>query len=166
MKTASRLLSICALLVIVAGCSYFQFPGVHKISIQQGHIITQDMIDQLEPGMTKQQVRYVLGTPLLPATFDNDRWDYYYSLRRGRDGRFFQRHMTVYFDDGVMTRFEGDFEPTEVGDAPVTGEVDVELDDPEDEPIDPSLEAPDAGPAPAPAPQPDAEAPVPTPDQL
>lgn len=121
---ASQSLLIFVVLVSLAGCSYFQFPGVHRINIQQGHIITQDMIDQLQPGMTKRQVRFVLGDPLLPDTFNDDRWDYYYSLRRGQDGRFFQRSLTVFFADGVMTEYTGDFTPSTLGDAPLTGDAD------------------------------------------
>lgn len=107
MKIASKLSLVAVIFASLIGCSYFQFPGVHKIYVQQGHIITQDMIDQLEPGMTKRQVRYVLGTPLLADGFNEDRWDYHYSLRRG-DDTLRTRHMTVYFEDEQMTRFTGD----------------------------------------------------------
>lgn len=97
---------LCSLFML-AGCQYFQFPGVHKINIQQGHIITQEMIEQLEPGMNKRQVRFVLGTPLIDDIFSDDRWDYYYSLKMG-DGRFYKRTLTVYFDGDIMTHYEGE----------------------------------------------------------
>jgi len=113
MKIASKLSLVALFLASLTGCTYFQFPGVHKIFVQQGHIITQDMIDQLEPGMTKRQVRYVLGTPLLADGFNEDRWDYHYSLRRG-DNTLRTRHMTVYFEDGQMTRFTGDAIQTDI----------------------------------------------------
>ncbi|WP_020209138.1 outer membrane protein assembly factor BamE [Gilvimarinus chinensis] len=100
------LLVVCSLFLL-AGCQYFQFPGVHKINIQQGHIITEEMIGQLEPGMNKRQVRYILGTPLIDDVFNDDRWDYYYSLKMG-DGRFFKRSMTVYFDGDTYTHYEGE----------------------------------------------------------
>ncbi|MDQ2076357.1 outer membrane protein assembly factor BamE [Marinimicrobium sp. ABcell2] len=116
MKIASRLILVAALLASLAGCSYFQFPGVHKIYIQQGHIVTQDMLDQLEPGLTKRQVRYVLGTPLLADSFNEDRWDYHYSLRQG-DKTFRKRAMTVFFEDDRMTHFTGDFGRTNLEDA-------------------------------------------------
>lgn len=109
MKIASRLLLVAAVLASLVGCSYFQFPGVHKIYVQQGHVMTTEMVDQLEPGMTKRQVRYVLGTPLLANPFDADRWDYYYSLRRG-DKTLREKAMTVYFEDDKMTHFTGDVE--------------------------------------------------------
>jgi len=64
------------------------------------------MIDQLETGMTKRQVRFVLGTPLLEDGFNQDRWDYHYSLSRG-DENLRERHLTVYFENDQMTRYEG-----------------------------------------------------------
>lgn len=57
------------------------FPGVYKLDIPQGNILEKEKIDQIKPGMTKRQVRYVLGTPLMVDSFNQDRWDYYYSHR-------------------------------------------------------------------------------------
>ena len=108
MKIANRLILVATLFAGLAGCSYFQFPGVHKIYVQQGHIITDDMLEQLEPGLTKRQVRYVLGTPILADSFNDDRWDYYYSLRQG-DDLLRERSMVVFFEDDRMTHFTGDF---------------------------------------------------------
>lgn len=117
MKLASRLILVAAVIASIAGCTNFRFPGVHKINIQQGHIITEEMVQQLKPGMTKRQVRFVLGNTLLPNTFDDDRWDYYYSLRRGADGKFIEHLLTVYFEDDKMVRWEGDYlrGPTPMG---------------------------------------------------
>ena len=67
-------------LLALAGCS---FPGVYKIDIQQGNVVTQDMIDQLRPGMTRRQVRFIMGNPLIQDTFNTNRWDYLYSLQPG-----------------------------------------------------------------------------------
>lgn len=106
MKIVSKLSLVVALFASLSACSYFQFPGVHKIYVQQGHIITNDMIEQLETGMTRQQVRYVLGTPLLEDPFNPDRWDYHYSLKRG-DKQLRKRHLTVYFEEDKLARFEG-----------------------------------------------------------
>lgn len=116
MKIASKLSLVAVLFASLTGCSYFQFPGVHKIYVQQGHIITQEMIDQLETGMTKRQVRFVLGTPLLEDSFNQDRWDYHYSLSRG-DDTLRERHLTVYFENDQMTHYEGSaVRPQEDGD--------------------------------------------------
>lgn len=109
MKIASRLILVAIVIASLAGCTNFRFPGVHKINIQQGHIITEEMVQQLQPGMTKRQVRFVLGNSLLPNTFNDDRWDYYYSLRRGSDGKFIEHLLTVYFEGDSMLHWEGDY---------------------------------------------------------
>ncbi len=143
-RRVGQLSLVSLLFVSLAGCSYFQFPGVHRINIQQGHIITQDMLDQLQPGMTKRQVRFVLGDPLLPDTFNDDRWVYYYSIRRGSSGHLFQRSLNVHFEDGVMTHYDGDYIPSRPGDAPVTGDADADLPTPpgedDDELVEPQLQ--------------------------
>lgn len=107
----ARLISLTALLALIAGCSSFEFPWVHKYDIQQGNIITQEMIDQLKPGMTKRQVRYVMGTPLVHDLFTEDRWDYYYGERKA-GGDKFQERVTIFFKDDVMTNFTGDYRPS------------------------------------------------------
>lgn len=89
------------------------FPGVYKIDIQQGNVITQEMIDQLKPGMTKRQVQFVMGTPLMQDTFQQNRWDYVYSLQPGGEARQ-QESITIYFDGDQLSHFEGDFVPSEV----------------------------------------------------
>lgn len=107
----ARLASLTALVALVAGCSSFEFPWVHKYDIQQGNIITQEMIDTLKPGMTKRQVRFVMGPPLLHDTFTEDRWDYYYGERKA-GGDKFQERVTIYFADDKMTHFTGDYRPS------------------------------------------------------
>ena len=87
----------------------FAFPGVYRLNIPQGNIITQEMIDQLRPGLTKRQVNFILGTPLIKDTFDQDRWDYIYSYQQG-GGERIQETLTVYFENNQLTRFAGDFE--------------------------------------------------------
>lgn len=89
-----------------------QFPGVYKIDIQQGNIITQEMIDQLRPGMTKRQVMFVMGSPLVRDPFDQDRWDYVYSYQPGGGVRG-QERVTMFFENDLLTHFTGDFKPTE-----------------------------------------------------
>lgn len=103
--TLARLLLLTSILGLGA-CSWFQFPGVYKLTIQQGNIVTKDMLEQLEPGMTKRQVNYVLGTPLIVDSFHQDRWDYFYSVRNS-EGKTVSRKLTVYFDGDQMTHYEG-----------------------------------------------------------
>ncbi|MGI1678952.1 MAG: outer membrane protein assembly factor BamE [Cellvibrionaceae bacterium] len=98
-------------LMAINGCSWLQFPGVYRLNIQQGNIVTQEMVDQLKPGMTKRQVNFVLGTALIQDSFEQDRWDYYYSLRDS-DGKTTKEKFTVYFEDDKLTHFSGDYQPT------------------------------------------------------
>ena len=100
------------------GCGNFTlFPGVHRIEIQQGNIIDQDMVDQLKPGMTKAQVRFVLGTPLIADTFDQERWDYYYSTAIGAyDRNKVTERFSVFFKDDALHSFEGNIAPSNSND--------------------------------------------------
>ncbi len=112
MQKHVRRLFIAISLMLLAGCQYFQFPGVYKIDIQQGNIVTQDMIDQLKPGMSKRQVRYVMGNPLIEDTFNPNRWDYFYSLIPAK-GEPTKERISIYFKGDELTHFSGDFVPTE-----------------------------------------------------
>lgn len=97
-------------LALLCGCSYLpRIPGVtpYRIDIQQGNFISQDMVGQLRPGMSKDQVKLVLGTPLLTDIFHAERWDYVYWRERPGSARE-QRKLTVYFEDGKLTRLDGD----------------------------------------------------------
>jgi outer membrane protein assembly factor BamE len=101
----SLLLSSCG------SVTSFAFPGVYRLNIPQGNIITQEMVDQLRPGLTKRQVNFILGTPLVKDTFDQDRWDYLYSFQPG-GGERVQERLTVFFENDQLTHFVGDFEQT------------------------------------------------------
>ncbi len=95
-------------LLALAGCS---FPGVYKIDIQQGNVVTQDMIDQLRPGMTRRQVRFIMGNPLLTDTFHADRWDYLYSLQPGGGERQQERISVIFNPNDQLVSLSGDFMP-------------------------------------------------------
>ena len=101
------------LVVVLAGCKQVpMLPGVtaYKIDIQQGNYVTQDMVSKLKPGMSKSQVRYALGTPLVVDAFHADRWDYVYVLQKG--GRVVeQRRIVVVFQDEKLARIDGDVVP-------------------------------------------------------
>jgi outer membrane protein assembly factor BamE len=94
-------------LLFLAGCSGSSafFPGAHKIEIRQGNVITQEMVDQLEIGMTKRQVRFVLGTPLLVDTFSGERWDYYFSDDK-RDGEVVTKGVTLLFENELLSNID------------------------------------------------------------
>jgi len=107
----ARMAALMFGIVLLAGCSNvssFRFPGVYRIDIPQGNIITQEMVDQLRPGLTKRQVNFILGTPLIRDTFDQDRWDYVYSYQPG-GGERVQERLVVFFEDGALVSFDGDF---------------------------------------------------------
>ncbi|MDQ7915806.1 outer membrane protein assembly factor BamE [Pseudomonas sp. 102515] len=95
-------------LAMLAGCS---LPGVYKIDIQQGNVVTQDMIDQLRPGMTRQQVRFIMGSPLIQDTFHPNRWDYLYSLQAAGGQRKQERVSLVFNGDNQLSGLAGDFMP-------------------------------------------------------
>lgn len=122
LRQASAVL-VAALAVLLVGCSGIPtpdlpdfrlprpgIPSVFKVGIQQGNVITQRMVDQLEPGMSYAQVEYVLGEPVLRNTFREDRWDYHFSISIG-DEVVQQNRLTVYFEAGRLAYFEGDLVP-------------------------------------------------------
>jgi outer membrane protein assembly factor BamE len=112
---ASRALPQLLLLatLFLSGCSYFQFPGLHRVEVQQGNIIKDDMVAQLQLGMTKSQVRYIMGTPIIADTFQQDRWDYYYSRKKGsKKGEY--KTLTVFFINGKLSKIGGDYDPDAV----------------------------------------------------
>ena len=107
-------------LLALAGCS---FPGVYKIDIQQGNVVTQDMINQLRPGMTRRQVRFIMGNALLTDTFHPDRWDYLYSLQPG-GGERQQERVSVFFNENdQLVSLSGDFMPGVSNDDAILGNV-------------------------------------------
>ena len=79
----------------------------YRIDVRQGNMVTQEMVAQLRPGQTRDQVRFILGTPLLTDVFHGDRWDYVYRLQKG-NGEIQQRRFVVFFDDGKLVRVGGD----------------------------------------------------------
>lgn len=99
-----------SLVGLTSGCGSFGFPGVYRVDIEQGNIITQHMVDQLKPGMTRRQVRYILGTPLVEDSFNQSRWDYVYTIRNGTDSVADQR-LSVYFEGDELSHFRGNFVP-------------------------------------------------------
>jgi outer membrane protein assembly factor BamE len=99
---------------ILGGC-------VYRMDIQQGNYLEGKTVDRLEVGMTRTQVRYLLGTPMVPAIFDRDRWDYLYYFEHGRLRRPAQRHLVVFFKDDKVTRFERDNVPNAAPQAPDEG---------------------------------------------
>lgn len=95
---------------LVAGCSFGSLTdriNPYRIDIRQGNYVDQDMVAQLKRGMTQEQVRFVLGSPLVVDVFRKDRWDYVYRYRHG-SAQAEQRAIAVFFVDGRLDRIEGD----------------------------------------------------------
>ncbi len=89
----------------------------YRIEIQQGNFVSQEMVSQLKPGMSKDQVRFVLGSPLIIDSFHTDRWDYVFRRQRNISSQLEQRKVTVFFEDGKLKRVEGDIAPAASADA-------------------------------------------------
>lgn len=106
--------------VLLAACSNLPQPSSltgalkpYRADVIQGNFVSREMADQLKPGMSREQVREIMGTPLLQDIFHAERWDYVFSLRRGYDAPI-QRRFTVVFDaDGKLLRTQGDPLPSE-----------------------------------------------------
>jgi outer membrane protein assembly factor BamE len=101
MRPANRLAAVAALasMLAVSAC-------VYRMDIQQGNLLDLEEVEQLEVGMTRSQVRFLLGTPMVIDSFDADRWDYVYSLQRGRSRQITRRHLIVWFEGDNVTRIE------------------------------------------------------------
>jgi outer membrane protein assembly factor BamE len=107
------LAAAAAVAVFLTGCSKVpHIPGItpYRMEIQQGNFVSQEMVSQLKPGMSRDQVRFLLGTPLVTDIFHRDRWDYVY-WRETADGAREQRKLAVFFQDGKLTRLDGDVVP-------------------------------------------------------
>ncbi len=101
---------------LLAGCGYLdgarKLVDPYKNDVVQGNFVSREQVEFLKPGMTRQQVRDVLGTPLVASVFHADRWDYVFTLeRRGVETQKYR--MTVYFNGDIMDRVSGDTMPTE-----------------------------------------------------
>jgi outer membrane protein assembly factor BamE len=113
MRQHMRLLYPLLLALSLSACGFVGFPGVYKIDVEQGNIVTPEMVGQLKPGMSRRQVRFILGTPLLEDPFNESRWDYPYVKRNGLTVLSESRLM-VYFDGDKLVEYESDFEDTDL----------------------------------------------------
>ena len=102
-----RPLAVGFLLAGLIGCgSNIGFPGVYRINVEQGNVVTEEMVDQLRPGLNRRQVRYIMGTPLIEDSFHVDRWDYRYTLRNGNE-TLTETQLTLWFEGDELVRVEG-----------------------------------------------------------
>lgn len=96
---------------------------VYKMNIQQGNYLVADSVSQLKEGMTRSQVRFLLGTPMVPDAFDESRWDYYYFFSSRRIKEPLKRRLTVYFQDDKVQRIENLGVPTQADLAQVEADL-------------------------------------------
>ncbi len=87
-------------------CAALSSGCIYHINIQQGNYLDQAAVNQVQAGMTRSQVHYLLGTPLASDPFTKDRWDYIYYLKKGRSGHVDTRRVTVYFDGEKVARLD------------------------------------------------------------
>jgi outer membrane protein assembly factor BamE len=124
--------TIVFLAAALGACSWVPRPfSEYKIDIQQGNVLTQEMVGQLRPGLSKDQVRFILGTPVLTDIFHANRWDYVYRLRKGSTGEVEERKFSTFFDDeDRLARVAGDVDALqsgEVSDAPANRMSEIDL---------------------------------------
>ena len=118
LSSSRRAVAFAGLLATLAlsGCAGF---GVHRIDIQQGNLVTEEQLGKVKPGMTRLDVRNLLGTPLLQDVFHANRWDYYFSNEQAKNfgpfGRDTQKYLvTITFADEKVAKIEGKASPTEI----------------------------------------------------
>ncbi|MEK7361033.1 MAG: outer membrane protein assembly factor BamE [Pseudomonadota bacterium] len=160
------LAAIAALLLVSCGSGRLPMPDMtpYRMEIQQGNFVSQEMVAKLKPGMSKDQVRFVMGTPLITDSFHGERWDYVFRRQMANSRELEQRKLAVFFEDGKLKRVEGDVTPAAGADA---GGLKM----PEERPASaaaplsrPAAQTSSEAPKPAPAADKPAAAPVPSGD--
>jgi outer membrane protein assembly factor BamE len=97
-----KILSTIALLLCLSGCSLIH---VHKMDVEQGNILTPDLVNKVHPGLSKEQVRETLGTPMLINTFNDNRVDYVYTFKPAY-GEYQEKTVTLVFRNGVLKEIQ------------------------------------------------------------
>ena len=111
----------------LGGCAVERYFLEYRINVQQGNLVEQKQIVQLRPGMTRDQVRFVLGTPLLQDPFHAERWDYVYRFENGQTGEITMRNIFMYFNSaGLLERVGGDVAAGQPADVKFTGNLDAD----------------------------------------
>jgi len=127
------LLSLLIALPLAGGC-------VYRMAVQQGNYLDARQVNQVQVGMTRAQVRFLLGTPMLPHAFNRDRWDYLYTLNLGDGSDVTRQRLTIYFEGDKVSRIENAGAPTEIP-------AGVTVPDAATPPAPPPAPAPDAPPS-------------------
>lgn len=127
MTKTALLLAVVAPLTL-SGCQtiFNNLPGVYTLDIQQGNMVDQAMVDQLRPNMTKRQVLYIMGSPMLADSFHEKRWDYLYSMQPGGQDRL-QKRISLFFNGDNLAGVQGDFRPSAMPVVRETNETTVDV---------------------------------------
>lgn len=133
MQKLTRIITLSVALLMISGCSYF---GVYKRDLPQGNLVTEAMVEQLQPGMSRQQVVNLMGSPLLEAPFDAQQWDYVYRLDKAYSG-VEQQRVTLTFQGNRLVDIDRE------------GSLSDDIQLPDDQGAGPSVE--DGGPVSQPA---------------
>jgi outer membrane protein assembly factor BamE len=108
MKPTARISALARTFALLAllGAAWILSGCVYRPDIQQGNLLQIDDVEQVKAGMTRSQVRYLLGTPMVSDPFEPNRWDYVYTYQRGRDKKIDRSHFVVFFDGDKVSRVE------------------------------------------------------------
>ena len=94
-----RLIFVLSISLLLGACT------IHRLDIQQGNIIKDEQVDKLKQGISKQQVRYLMGTPLIKDPFHTDRWDYVFTMQPGTERKITEyNRITVFFEQDVLSK--------------------------------------------------------------
>lgn len=104
----SRPMAAALMLLALSACAFVPKVTPYRMEIQQGNMVDQEMVSKLTPGMTKEQVRFILGTPLVVDPFRVDRWDYVFIRQPANKQEVEKRRVIVFFEDNRLKRVEGD----------------------------------------------------------
>lgn len=110
LRTGLAVIALVLGITALSGCTGSQFGFPYKVGVQQGNWITKDQVALLRPGMSREQVRFALGTPMLTSALHANRWDYPYYYRAG-NGKVEERVFTVLFDGGQLASWKGSEQP-------------------------------------------------------
>ena len=105
----NKLISLFLAIIMASLLGACAFPGVYKINVQQGNIVTQEMLDKLKPGMTKRQVHFVLGKPVVENVFSNAYESYLYTYQPANEETR-QQTVLIYYENELFTRYQPDGE--------------------------------------------------------
>ena len=126
----------CIATLSTAGCSGFRVP--HRIDIQQGNVVSQEKVNRLETGMNRNQVQFIMGSPMIVDVFHEDRWDYIYYFKPGY-GDVKEERVTLFFENDALVRIDGTMLPSATAEGDTGSPRQATLVVPPQERVDPGI---------------------------